>query len=409
MDIRQAGLRMNAPVFSTKFDDTVSPMHRQTPRHIAHLDMDAFFASVELLRYPELRGVPVVIGGGRAAEPRVVDGVRVFARLRDYVGRGVASTATYEARALGVFSAMGLMKAAALAPDAVLLPVDFAEYRRYSRAFKAAVLEIAPQIEDYGIDEIFIDLTGAGDTAVEVARRIKTAVFAATGLRCSIGLAANKLLAKIASELSKPDGFLVLRDEDVQTRLWPLPARTLHGVGPKSAARLADLGIHTVGELAQAAPERLQAAFGLRYARWLLAAAHGQDERPLITESEPKSISRETTFARDLHARHDKAALSAIFDQLCLQVAADLKRKGYAGRTVGIKLRFEDFRTVTRDCTLPAAVTEAAAIRRAAGLCLKRVDLTRRLRLLGVRVGGLEHAQGVPVQEVRQLALGEMV
>jgi len=359
-------------------------------RHIAHLDMDAFFASVELLRYPELRGVPVVIGGGRAAQPIVRNGVRVFARLRDYSGRGVASTATYEARALGVFSAMGLMKAAKLAPDAVLLPVDFAEYQRYSRAFKAAVAAIASQIEDYGIDEIFIDLSDFGTEAPNVVRRIKHAVFDATALRCSIGLAPNKLLAKIASEWSKPDGLLVLHADDLPGKIWPMPVRTLHGIGPKSAQRLADMAIHTVGELAHAAPERLQTAFGLRYARWLLAAAHGQDDRPVVTRSEPKSFSRETTFERDLHAKRDRPALSAIFDRLCTQVAEDLRRAGYAGRSVGIKLRFDDFRTVTRGCTLPQAVADAAAIRRAAGTCLKRIDLERRIRLLGVRVGALQ-------------------
>jgi len=345
---------------------------------------------VELLRYPELRGVPVVIGGGRDAQPRNVRGVRVFARLRDYSGRGVASTATYEARALGVFSAMGLMKAAKLAPDAVLLPVDFAEYGRYSRAFKAAVAAIAPQIEDYGIDELFIDLSHFGDQASSVARRIKDAVFDATALRCSIGLASNKLLAKIASELSKPDGLLVLHADDLHRRIWPMPVRTLHGIGPKSAQRLADLDIHTVGELAHAAPERLQAVFGLSYARWLLAAAHGQDDRPVATRSEPKSFSRETTFERDLHVKRDRPMLSATFDRLCAQVAEDLRRAGYAGRSVGIKLRFDDFRTVTRGCTLPQAVADAASIRRAAGSCLKRVNLERRMRLLGVRVGALE-------------------
>jgi len=358
-------------------------------RCIAHLDMDAFFASVELLRYPELRGVPVVIGGGRDTHPSMQDGVRVFARLRDYSGRGVASTATYEARALGVFSAMGLMKAAQLAPDAVLLPTDFTEYRRYSRAFKDAVAAIAPQIEDRGIDEIYVDLSDFGPRALGVARQIKTAVFEATGLRCSIGLAPNKLLAKIASELSKPDGLLVLQASDVRSKIWPMPVRTVHGIGPKSAQRLADMGIHTIGELAQAAPERLQAQFGLRYARWLLAAAQGQDDRPLVIHAEPKSISRETTFARDLHAVRDKSVLSAIFDRLCAQVATDLQHKGYVGRTVGIKLKFEDFRIATRDHTLPWAVADAVSIRRAAGHCLKRVDLERRIRLLGVRVGTL--------------------
>jgi len=365
-------------------------------RHIAHLDMDAFFASVELLRYPELRGMPVVIGGGRDTQPQERDGVRTFSRLRNYTGRGVASTATYEARALGVFSAMGLMKAARRAPDAVLLPVDFAEYKRYSRTFKAAVTAIAPHIEDYGIDEIFIDLSDFDDVA-GVARHIKQAVFDATALRCSIGVAPNKLLAKIASELSKPDGLLILQPDDLHDRIWPMPVRTLHGIGPKSAQRLAAMNIHTVGELAHAAPERLQAAFGLSYARWLLAAAHGQDDRPLVTHAEPKSMSRETTFARDLHARHDKPMLSTMFDRLCAQVAEDLQRKGYAGRTVGIKLRFDDFHTITRDCTLPEAIADAASIRRAAGSCLKRVNLERRIRLLGVRVGALETLRANPV------------
>jgi len=367
--------------------------------------MDAFFASVELLRYPELRGVPVVIGGSRDAQPRVQNGVRTFARLRDYTGRGVASTATYEARALGVFSAMGLMKAAQLAPDAVLLPVDFAEYKRWSRTFKAAVAAIAPHIEDYGIDEIFIDLSDFGDQTPIVARRIKAAVFEATALRCSIGVAPNKLLAKVASELSKPDGLLILQAEDLRDRIWPLPVRTLHGIGPKSAQRLAQMHVQTVGELAHAAPERLQAAFGLSYARWLLAAAHGQDDRPVATRAEPKSMSRETTFERDLHVRRDKPELSAIFDRLCAQLAEDLRRKGYVGRTVGIKLRFDDFRTVTRDCTLPEGIGDAASIRRAAGSCLKRVDLQRRIRLLGVRVGALEPLHKGAVPPAVQLSL----
>jgi len=358
-----------------------------------------------LLRYPELRGVPVVIGGGRAAQPVMRDGVRVFARLRDYSGRGVASTATYEARALGVFSAMGLMKAAKHAPDAVLLPVDFVEYGRYSRAFKTAVAAIAPQIEDYGIDEIFIDLSDFGDQAPDVARRIKQAVWDATALHCSIGVAPNKLLAKIASELSKPNGFLVLHPDDVRRRIWPLPVRTLHGIGPKSAQRLAEMGIQSVGALAHAAPERLQAVFGLSTARWLLTAAHGQDDRPVVTRSEPKSFSRETTFERDLHVQRDKPVLSAVFDRLCAQVAEDLRHAGYAGRSVGIKLRFDDFRTVTRSCSLPQAVIDAAAIRRAAGSCLKRVHLERRMRLLGVRVGTLEGWSPVKdgVQEVMPL------
>ena len=418
----------------------------QLPRVIAHLDMDAFYASVELLRYPELRGQPVVIGGRsrfapvETTDPATGQTRRQFFALRGYTGRGVVTTATYEARALGVNSAMGMMKAAAKAPDAILLPADFDQYRRYSRLFKEAVRAIAPTVEDRGIDEIYIDLTpvvgerllidraadraaarsaeGSGadqasDAAVatapattdeapepiteaeafwcarDIARELKQAVWSATGLRCSVGLAPNKLIAKIASELDKPDGLTVVSTHDIPTRIWPLPVRRINGVGPKAATKLGKLGIETIGELAGVEPRVLRAVFGSSYGAWLANAAHGRDERPIVTESEPKSISRETTFERDLHAVRDKAELSRVFTWLAERVAADCVRKGYAARTIGIKLRFEDFRTVTRDLTLDAPTADAQAIRRAAGLCLKRIDLARRIRLLGVRAGAL--------------------
>lgn len=360
------------------------------PRRIAHLDMDAFYASVELLRYPELRGQPVVIGGRSLhAPPLGPDGRRVFARLRDYAGRGVVTTSTYEARALGVFSAMGMMKAARLAPDAFLLPADFDAYRHYSRLFKQAVAQIAPAIEDRGIDEIYIDLSALDGEPQALADLLRTAVKTATGLTCSIGIAPNKLLAKIASELNKPDGVSLLTMADLPTRIWPMPVRKINGIGPKAGERLAALGIHTIGELAAHPAEQLVAHFGRSYGDWLHRAAQGIDERPVVTRSEPKSISRETTFERDLHARLDRARLTDIFTALCVRVAADLTRKGYVGRTIGIKLRYDDFKTVTRDLTLPAATDDAATIRSAAGECLKRVPLQRRLRLLGVRVSAL--------------------
>jgi DNA polymerase-4 len=176
---------------------------------------------------------------------------------------------------------------------------------------------------------------------------------------------------------------------DFATRIWPLPVRRVNGIGPKAAAKLVRLGIATIGELAAAEPAWLVQHFGAGYGGWLHATAHGRDERPVVTFSEPKSISRETTFERDLHAVRDRAALSRIFTELCVRVAEDLRRKRYAGKTIGVKLRFDDFRTVTRDVTLPAPTDEAAAIRRAAGQCLKRVELSRRIRLLGVRVGAL--------------------
>jgi DNA polymerase IV len=357
-------------------------------RCIAHVDMDAFYASVELLRYPELRGKPLVIGGRRRAaqEPGT------FPTLREYKGRGVITTATYEARAFGVNSGMALMRAAKRAPDALLLPADFDEYRRYSRMFKEAVRAIASEIEDRGIDEIYVDLSDlAGDwsEAMELARSIQSAVREATGLSCSIGVAPNKLLAKLASELDKPGGLTLLREADVPERVWPLPVRKINGVGPKAAARLEALGIRTIGELAHADAALLVERFGEKHGAWMHQAANGHDGRPVVTYSEPKSISRETTFEDDLHPVHDRETLSRVFTELCTRLAGDLERKGYAGRTIGLKLRYDNFKTLTRDRTLKEPTRDATAIRRAAGECLKRVPLERRIRLLGVRVGSL--------------------
>ncbi len=377
-------------------------------RWIAHLDMDAFYASVELLRYPELKGLPVVIGGGRRHQPEVLaDGTRRFATLANYAGRGVITTATYAARDYGVHSGMGLMKAALRCPQAVLLPTDFDQYRAYSRRFKAAVAEVAPVIEDRGIDEIYIDLTdvpGAQDAVGHdptggvraLAQDIRNNVRRLTGLSCSIGVTPNKLLAKIASELDKPDGLTVLTEADLPGRVWPLPVRRINGIGPKAGAKLETLGVRTIGDLAARPRAWLVEHFGRSYGGWLHDAANGVDDRPVVTHSEPVSMSRETTFDRDLHAVRDRAELTRIFTRLSEQVAADLQRKGYAGRTIGIKLRFEDFKTVTRDQTLAQPTADFAVIRRAAGECLKRVDLTRRLRLLGVRAGSLVRLQAAP-------------
>ena len=372
----------------------------RSPRYIAHLDMDAFYASVELLRYPQLRGQPVVVGGRR----RMVQGEPEpgqFATLRGYTGRGVITTSTYEARALGVFSGMGLMKAAKLAPDALLLPADFDSYRKYSRLFKDAVRAIAPQVEDRGIDEIYIDLTepvaasaaeGAPDPwarARSLATDIQRSVREVTGLSCSVGITPNKLLSKIASELNKPGGVSVVRPDDIRSVVWPLAVRKINGIGPKANKKLEQLGIHTIGDLAQQDAAWLIEHFGRSYGAWMHEAAHGRDERPVVTWSEPKSISRETTFEDDLHPVRDKAQLTKIFTDLCVRVAGDLERKGYAGKTIGLKIRYDNFHTVTRDLTLAAATQDANVIRRAAGECLKRVPLDRRIRLLGVRVGAL--------------------
>ena len=387
--------------------------------------MDAFYASVELLRYPQLKGLPVVIGGGRRREDDLLARLReaypdqewsddrladipidFFPRISGYTGRGVITTATYAARQFGVGSAMGVMKAAKLCPDAILLPVDFEQYRHYSRTFKALITDIAPVMENRGVDEVYIDFTdvpgGQREGGRVLARLIQKSIFDATGLTCSVGVAPNKLLAKMASEFNKPNGISVVYDSDLQAMIWPLPCRKVNGIGPKAEAKLATHSIHTIGDLAQRERYWLMEHFGKSYGAWLHDAAHGKDDRPVETESEPVSISRETTFERDLHAVRDREALGAIFTRLCAQLADDLARKGYVGKTIGIKLRYDNFQSVTRDHTLATYINQADAIRQAAGQCLKRVDLSRRLRLLGVRVGSLmkrEDWQGLSVQE----------
>ena len=381
-------------------------------RRIAHLDMDAFYASVELLRYPQLKGLPVVIGGARRREDDLLGRLNAtypehtwsadnlgeipldfFPRISGYTGRGVITTATYAARQFGVGSAMGVMKAAKLCPEAILLPVDFEQYRHYSRRFKSIITEIAPLMENRGVDEVYIDFTlvpgGQREGGRVLARLIQKAIFDDTGLTCSVGVAPNKLLAKMASEFNKPNGISIVHEADLESLIWPLPCRKVNGIGPKAEAKLAQHGIHTIGELAQRERVWLMENFGKSYGAWLHDAAHGKDDRPVEMSSEPVSISRETTFERDLHAVRDRDALSAIFTKLSAQVADDLQRKGYVGKTIGVKLRYDNFQSVTRDQTLDHYTDQASAIRHAAGQCLKRVDLTRRMRLLGVRVGSL--------------------
>ena len=379
-------------------------------RRIAHLDMDAFFASIELLRYPQLKGLPVVIGGSRrkvddallAAQPerdlRFIP-LADFPRLKDYVGRGVITTATYAARQFGVGSAMGMMKAAKLCPQAIVLPVDFDEVRKYSRLFKNTILGIAPQMEDRGVDEAYIDFTdvpgGQREGGRVLARLIQKAITEATGLTCSVGVAPNKLLAKMASEFNKPNGISVVHEKDLQGKIWPLNCRKINGIGPKADEKLQALGVQTIGELALVTPELLISHFGKATGAWMHDVAWGRDNRPVVTSSEPVSISRETTFARDLHAVRDKADLGAIFTALCLKLAHDLASKGYAAKTIGIKLRYDDFKIATRDHTLVGYTHDAATIRQTAGQCLKRIPLGKKLRLLGVRAGKLEKTENL--------------
>ncbi|SFB79538.1 DNA polymerase-4 [Polaromonas sp. OV174] len=365
--------------------------------------MDAFFASVELLRYPQLKGLPVVIGGGRRKvdealladperQPRFIP-IAEFPLLKDYVGRGVITTATYAARQFGVGSAMGMMKAAKLCPQALVLPVDFEEVRRYSRLFKSTITEIAPLMQDRGVDEVYIDFTevpgGQREGGRVLARLIQKSILEKTGLTCSIGVAPNKLLAKMASEFNKPNGISIVHEADLQTKIWPLNVRKINGIGPKAGEKLARLHVHTIGELAAQDPQWLVANFGKATGAWMHEVAWGRDDSPVVTESEPVSMSRETTFERDLHAVRDKAALGAIFTELCSKLAEDLQRKGYVAKTLGIKLRYDDFKIATRDQTEQHYTADAASIRKIAGQCLKRVPLARPLRLLGVRASAL--------------------
>lgn len=360
-------------------------------RRVAHLDMDAFYASVSLLRYPELRGAVLVVGGRNVPEPEQrPDGTWNYARLGDYVGRGVVTTASYEARAFGVFSAMGLMKAAQLAPDAILLPADFNAYRYYSRLFKQAVLQVSDQIENRGIDEIYIDLSHLEQSSIELAKKLQQVVWEATGLTCSVGISPNKLLSKIVSDLNKPNGVYVLEQQELEQVIWPLAVSKVNGIGPKSQEKLTDLEIYTIGDLAHSNPSVLQRVFGLSYAQWLKEVAQGIDHRPVVLSTQPKSMSRERTFERDLQVVRDRAELTHTLESICTQLEQDLQQKLYRAQTIGIKLRFDDFSVVTRDITLEKPIVAAADIIQAARQNLRRTQIKhRRLRLLGVKAAKL--------------------
>lgn len=385
------------------------------PRRIAHLDMDAFYGSVELLRYPQLKGLPVVIGGSRRSvdelflqliQDRDLASIQPseFPKLGNYKGRGVITTATYPARQFGVGSAMGLMKAAALCPQAILLPVDFPRYKYYSRLFKEQILKFTPLMEDRGVDEVYIDFTevenGQINGGYELAEQIQSAILELTGLTCSIGVAPNKLLAKMASEFNKPKGISIIFEHDLESKIWPLDCRKINGIGPKTDEKLKSLGICTIGQLAQQNRFELIKIFGKSYGAWLFESAWGKDSRRVVISTEPSSISRETTFDKDLSVQLHKQELGQTLNLLCEQVSQDLQRKGYVAKTIGVKLRFADFKVVTRDQSSSTFLFEAQDLRKLCGQALKRVDLTRRIRLLGVRAAGLITLK--ELQEIQQ-------
>jgi DNA polymerase-4 len=333
------------------------------------MDMDAFFAAVEEQRHPELKNKPVVIGGSG-----------------DPSKRGVVSTANYVARKYGIHSAMPLRTAHKLCPHAVFLPVDFEEYSRVSGAFKKILTEFSAVMEDVGIDEAFLDLSDINKPPEQVARAIKERITAATGLTCSIGIAHNKLLAKIASDMEKPDGLTTISDGDIENRIWPLPVRKLWGVGPRTEAYLKELSIHTIGELAAVPLEKLVEHFGRSYGHYLYEASRGIDDSPLVTHWEPKSISRETTFQTD--SDHWQTIAKNLAD-LTRETVTELKERGYRAKNVTVKIRFSDFKTQTRASTLDAPTDILEVLRKAAFCCLGKFDLKKKIRLVGVRMSGL--------------------
>ena len=333
--------------------------------------MDAFFAAVEEKRNPDLKGKPVVIGG-----------------MGDPSQRGVVSTANYEARKYGVHSAMPLRTAFKLCPHAVFLPVDFGAYEAASREFKTVLLNITSIMEDVGIDEAYLDISDETDSNEIIVEKIKTGIYEKTGLTCSIGIAPNKLLAKIASDMKKPNGLTIFTGDDIDSRLWPMPIRKLYGIGPKTEEHLKAMNIETIGHLAALPLDTLIERFGVSYGHYLYEAARGIDESPLVTHWEPKSFSRETTFQTDVK---DWQTIARTIAELTKEVVSDLAGNGYGARTVTLKIRYSDFRTVTRACSVHEAVRRQDEIRRLAFSCLKRVDLmNKRIRLVGVRVGNLE-------------------
>ncbi len=332
--------------------------------------MDAFFASVEQKRNPELIGKPVIIGG---------DG--------DPKKRGVVSTASYEARKFGIHSGMPLRTAYKLCPNAIFLPVDYEEYLKVSNLVKKILKDISPIMEDVGIDEAFLDISEIERPSEDIAREIKERIKKETGLTCSIGIAPNKLLAKIASDMQKPDGLTILSEKDIPARLWPLPARKLIGVGPKTEIYLKKLGIQTIGDIASLSLETLIRHFGRSFGNYLYYASRGIDESPLITHWEPKSMSREITFQRDTN---DWQFMAKTLSMLIKELIEDMKRSNYAGKTVTVKIKFYDFKIVTRSKTLEDYTIDPEKIRRAAFECFNRIDLKKKVRLIGLRIGNLK-------------------
>lgn len=342
-------------------------------RVIIHVDMDAFFAAIEQRDNPELRGRPVVVG----ADPQ------------DGEGRGVVSTCSYEAREYGIHSAQPISRAYRLCPDAVFLPVNGEKYSRESKRIRRIFREFTPQVQPISIDEAFLDVTGSlrlfgGKRAL--AEKLRQRIEEETGLTASLGVAPNKLVAKIASDLEKPRGLVSVEPDEVEEMLRPLPVKVLPGVGPKTQAALARLGITKIADLADYPKEQLQSRFG-DHGESLWRKAHGIDRSPVTTGGEAKSVGHEHTFGVDTD---DWQEVRATLMWLCEKTARRLRKAEKTGFTVTTKIRFEDFTTLTRQQTLERPVREATEIYAAAVQNLQEgYESGRKLRLVGVTVSGL--------------------
>jgi nucleotidyltransferase/DNA polymerase involved in DNA repair len=335
------------------------------PRAIVHLDLDAFFAAVEVLERPELADKPLLIGGRPGT-------------------RGVVATASYEARVFGVHSAMPMTRAVALCPDAIIVPPRHRVYQGYSQQVMETLRQLSPAVQQTSIDEAVVDLTDQiddWDGAVEAARRIQSRIKVEVGLSASLGVATNKLVAKVASDRDKPGGLTVVPPGKEATFLAPLPVRVLWGVGPVTATKLAEIGITKVGELARQSEDLMRARFG-RHGGEMVRRAQGIDRRPVVVDREVKSVSHETTFSRDLYDAED---LRRHLLRLSQRVARRLERKEMAAGTVALKLRYGDFTTLTRQMTLAVPADDPQVIYSAALTLFQRVwRRGRGVRLLGV-------------------------
>jgi len=342
----------------------------RTGEPILHVDLDAFYASVEVLKDPSLAGRPVVVGGAGS--------------------RGVVMSASYEARAFGIRNAMPAVRARRLCPDAVFLPPDFGSYKAHSNRFREVLLAVTPLVEPISLDEAFLDVSGAlllfGDPPA-IARKVRREVLAEVGVRCSVGVGPNKLVAKLASKQAKPDGLVVVRRDEVPAFLEPLPVRALWGIGEKTAETLARVGAKTVGDLSRTSPAILGRLIGEQHARDLHELSLGRDDRPVVAYEPPKSVSHEETFGVDLDAEEDllREALA-----LSHRVAARLREDGYRARTITLKVRLANFTTLTRSRTLSASTDVAADLYEVAVELYRGLPgARRRVRLLGIAATGL--------------------